>query len=136
MYIKNDANKLRYDLIPPEGLEELARTYTHGASHPDGARRWEQGGSWLRLFAAMMRHAWKWRRGEDYDKESGLHHMASVAFYAMALVTYKVRGVKEDDRVITETDSNQEVYRKWLQRIYSPSDNKGMPRVPFINGAF
>lgn len=109
-YKKDDAGKLRFDLIPPEGLEEVARAYTHGASHPDGARRWEQGGSWLRLFAAAMRHAWKWRRGEDYDAESGLHHMASVAFYALALITYDKRGLSRGDDRHGENVSDGKIY--------------------------
>lgn len=98
MYTKNDADKLRFDLIPPEGIEALAHAYTVGVKEGHGERAWEQGGSWMRLFAALMRHAWKWARGEDLDNKSGIHHMASVAFYAMALITYSARGVKGDDR--------------------------------------
>lgn len=97
-YKKNDSGKLRYDLIPPEGMEALAEAYTRGVKEGHSERGWEAGGSWLRLFAAMMRHAWQWRRGEDYDSKSGIHHLASVAFYCFALITYTKNQRGEDDR--------------------------------------
>lgn len=119
-YQKNDAGKLRFDLIPPEGIEALAHAYTVGVKEGHGERAWEEGGSWMRLFAALMRHAWKWARGEDLDSKSGIHHMASIAFYAMALITYSARGVKGDDRRSERVRfkgwwemSEEEQYRFW-----------------------
>ena len=72
---KDDGGKLRYDLIPPEALEELARVYTVGAERY-GERNWERGITWGRLFAALMRHLWAWWRGEMRDPEDGLPHLA------------------------------------------------------------
>ena len=69
---KFDSNKLRFDLIPVEPLQELARVYTIGAKKY-GDRNWENGLSWSRLFAAMMRHAWKFWMGERNDPEDGQH---------------------------------------------------------------
>lgn len=96
--VKNDHGKLRYDLIPPEGLDALAEVYTIGAGkYAD--RNWELGIKWGRVFGAMLRHAIKWLGGESYDPVDGQHHLASVAWCALALITYEKRGMVEfDDR--------------------------------------
>lgn len=96
---KDDTGKLRYDLIPPEALEELARVYTIGAKKYSD-RNWEKGMSWGRVFAAMMRHSWAWLRGETNDPVDGQHHLSSVAWCAFTLLTYEVRKVGTDDRKV------------------------------------
>jgi hypothetical protein len=97
---KDDTGKLRYDLIPVHPLEELARVYTLGAAKYED-RNWEKGLSWARVFAAMMRHAWAWWRGETYDPTDGQHHLSSVAWCAFALMDYQRRGTGVDDRAPT-----------------------------------
>ncbi len=94
---KHDSGKPRYDLIPPEPLDGLACLYGMGAAKYE-ERNWEKGMNWSRIFGAMMRHAWKWFRGEDYDREDGQHHLLSVIWCAMALYTYAVRSTGNDDR--------------------------------------
>jgi hypothetical protein len=92
-----DADKLRWDLLPPDAMSELVRVYTFGASkYAD--RNWEKGMRWSRCFGSMMRHCWAWMAGERNDPESGCHHLAHVAWNALALVTYQTRGVGQDDR--------------------------------------
>lgn len=93
---KDDEGKVRYDLIPPEALHELARVYTIGANKY-GAHNWRKGGlSTGRVFAAMMRHAWAWLRGERTDPEDGQHHLASVAWGAFTLMM--LERTDDDDR--------------------------------------
>lgn len=94
---KDDLDKLRYDLIPPYALEELARVYTIGAKKY-GDRNWEKGMRWGRIFRALLSHAWKWFRGEKHDQEDGQHHLSSVAWCAFSLMEYERRGLGEDDR--------------------------------------
>lgn len=94
---KNDDGKARFDLIPPEGLWGVAQVAAIGAKKY-GDRNWENGLSWGRLFAAMMRHAWAWMMGEDHDQEDGQHHMASVAWCAMAIMALQARGNGIDSR--------------------------------------
>ena len=65
---KNDFGKERFDLIPPQPLFELANLYAIGARKYED-RNWEKGLKWGRVFAAMMRHAWKFWGGEFYDRE-------------------------------------------------------------------
>jgi hypothetical protein len=84
---KHDSGKARFDLLPAFPLEQMAHLYTFGAKkYAD--RNWEKGISYSRIFAALMRHAWAFWRGEDNDPEHKLHHMTSVAWCAFALVEY------------------------------------------------
>ena len=95
--VKFDTGKARFDLMPPEALEAVANVFTIGASKYS-ARNWEKGMSWGRVFAAMMRHAWAWWRGEERDPSDGQHHLDSVIWCAMVLRTYVERRVGIDDR--------------------------------------
>jgi hypothetical protein len=71
---------------------------------PDGfvyqeTRNWEKGYRWSLSFGALMRHAWAFWGGEDYDTETGSHHMAAVCFHAMALMEFGRTNQDKDDRV-------------------------------------
>ena len=101
--LRFNTGKVRYELLPPEALDALAQHYTQSggpiggpAKNPD--RHWERGMAVLICFGAMMRHAWKWFRGEDHDPETGSHHMIAVAWNAFAIFTYSVRNIGTDDR--------------------------------------
>lgn len=94
---KDDGEKPRVDLVPPEAVFALATVFTYGANKYSD-RNWEGGMRWGRVFAAMMRHAWAWWRGEDLDPESGYPHVWHVLACAAMLVTYWDRKVGEDDR--------------------------------------
>ncbi len=95
--LRFNEGKSRYDLLPPEAIEALAKHYTVGAKkYAD--RNWERGMAWGKCFASLMRHGWAWMRGEDIDPETGTHHMISVAWNAIAIYVYSVRKIGEDDR--------------------------------------
>ena len=95
--LRFDAGKLRYDLVPADAFAELVKVYTIGAQkYAD--RNWEKGMSWSRCFGSLCRHTWAFWRGQDYDDETGCHHMAHAAWNAMALVSYTFRKVGTDDR--------------------------------------
>ena len=90
--------KPRFDLLPPEAIIALADHFRKG-SEKYAERNWEKSGPWCsKTFASMERHAWAWMNGEDYDQENGSHHMIAVAWNALALYTYHMRGVGVDDR--------------------------------------
>lgn len=96
--LKKDAGKLPYDLLPLDAVEELTKIYQMGANKY-APHSWEQGMRYSRVYAALLRHLFAWWRGEDKDQESGLSHMAHVAWNALALLTYTLRGKTEyDDR--------------------------------------
>ena len=98
---KKDKGKPRYDLIPGDALHEVVKVLSNGAEkYAD--RNWEIGQPWGKVFGAMMRHCWAWWRGEELDKESGLHHMAHAGVEALFLLAYALRKVGIDDRSLKQ----------------------------------
>jgi hypothetical protein len=95
--LRYDDGKPRFDLLPPEAMWALAELYRVGASKY-AARNWERGMSWMKCFACLMRHAWRWMAGEEHDSETGCHHMIHVAWNAIAIFVYIKRGIGTDDR--------------------------------------
>lgn len=82
---KYDKGKLRYDLIPPEMLEGIAEVLTYGANKY-GDNNWQELEDFNnRYYAALERHLQAWRKGEDFDEESSLHHLAHAATNALFL---------------------------------------------------
>lgn len=95
---KNDAGKIRLDLIPPEATVALGKVLTMGAAkYAD--RNWEKGFNWSRSIAALKRHLTAWEAGENTDPESGYSHMWHVLCNAAFLVTFEARNIGTDDRV-------------------------------------
>jgi hypothetical protein len=91
----------RYDLIPPEALEFLAKIYgksckDHGGKYD--ARNWEKGYAWGKSFRALIGHAFAAWRGEWLDPESGLPHFAHAAWHCLTLITYHDHKLGTDDR--------------------------------------
>jgi hypothetical protein len=101
---KNDGGKLRFDLLPVEPLKQVVHVYTMGAAKYTD-RNWEKGMRWGRIFAALMRHAWAWWAGERNDPVDGQHHLASVAWCALALMEYEQTHPELDDRPCTAITS-------------------------------
>jgi len=96
-HLRKDDGKSRLDLLPPEAILALGDLYAQGALKYT-PRGWEEGMSWGRCLGSLLRHVFKWARGEDYDKDTGAHHMISAAWNAIALYTYHVRKIGIDDR--------------------------------------
>lgn len=94
---KDDGDKLRMDLLPPELLEGTAAILTFGAGKY-GARNWEMGMAWSRPFGALMRHMWAWWRGENTDPETGKSHLWHAACCVAFLMAYEARQIGKDDR--------------------------------------
>lgn len=82
--VKHDKGKLRYDLIPVEPLEDLAKVFTMGAGKY-GDDNWKLGLSVDRLYAAVERHLSERRKGFLRDTESGLPHTAHAMWGCMAI---------------------------------------------------
>ena len=90
--------KIRYDLIAPWALEQLAKVYTYGTRKYDDDNWWK-GLKWRKdVFGCIERHIWKWMRGEKYDDESGLHHLAHAAWNCFTLMEYERNNIGIDDR--------------------------------------
>lgn len=94
--LRFDSGKLRLDLLPPEWELELARITTEG-SKKYAPRNWERGMPWTKMIGCFRRHFLKFMMGEKYDKETGCHHLALAAWNLLALMSYDMRGVGEND---------------------------------------
>ena len=83
---KFDTDKLMYDLIPTECLEELAKVLTFGAKKyaPNNWQKVDNFSS--RYYSALQRHLEAWRKGEKVDAESGLHHLSHALCNVMFLL--------------------------------------------------
>lgn len=83
---KYDNGKLRWDLLPIRELEEIVKVYTFG-SQKYGDNKWQglENGK-ERYYAALLRHLAEYRKGNAIDDESGLLHIAQVAWNAIALL--------------------------------------------------
>ena len=90
----------RFDLIPADVMEELARHYGRGCQkYAD--RNWERGYKWSLSVAALERHLnlWKQRQDIDHDPEIGdFPHLVAVIWHACALLAFQKRGKGTDDR--------------------------------------
>lgn len=94
---KDDAEKPRMELIPPEAIVAMADILTFGAKKYS-VRNWETGMAWGRVFGALMRHLWAWWAGEKADKETGRSHLWHALCCVAFLVAYEARGAGNDDR--------------------------------------
>jgi len=95
--VKFDADKPRYDLLPPEGIGAVADILTVGAKKY-AARNWEQGMDWSRPFGAALRHLFAWWGGENTDRDTGRSHLWHAACNIFFLIAYEARGSGTDDR--------------------------------------
>lgn len=92
------SKEARYDLIPVQPLEYLARLYGKGAEKYDD-NNWAKGYDWKFSYAAMQRHANQFWGGEDNDPEMGLPHLASVAWHAFTMMYFMENYPEYDSRM-------------------------------------
>lgn len=93
------AGKVRYDLVAAWGMEQIAKVYTYGTIKYDDDNWWK-GLKWKKdVLGCIFRHTWAWVRGERFDPESGLHHLAHAAWNCITLMEYEKNGIGVDDRV-------------------------------------
>lgn len=74
-FMKFDAGKLRYSLIPPKAMKELAKVLTYGAKKYK-PNNWQLVEDKDRYVDALYRHLEAWRNGEKFDEESKLSHLS------------------------------------------------------------
>jgi hypothetical protein len=95
--IRYNEGKLRFDLVNPKAHAEMVKVLTMGAKkYAD--RNWELGMTWTSVIASLKRHTQAIERGEDFDPESGLLHVAHVACNAHFLTAYYKIYPQGDDR--------------------------------------
>ena len=90
--IKNDRKdgKQRWELLPIPLLEEVVKVYTFGAQKykPNSWQNLDDG--YNRYKAALLRHLAAYEKGETHDPESGLHHLAHMAWNALAMLYFAI----------------------------------------------
>lgn len=94
---KDDQDKPRMDLLPPEMLDAVAMVLTFGAGKY-GERNWEKGMAWGRPYAALLRHMNAWWAGEETDPETGMSHLWHAGCCIAFLIAFECRGIGADDR--------------------------------------
>lgn|SRR5574344_916969 len=84
--LKYDNEKLRWDLLPLEDIEDVVKVYTEGVKKyapnswqnlPDGYNRYK---------AAMFRHLLEYEKGNTIDEETGCLHLSQVVWNAIAML--------------------------------------------------
>lgn len=85
-FMKFDGGKLRYNLVPPKAMEELAKVLTYGTKKYK-PNNWQQIDDTERYIDALYRHLEAWRAGEKVDDESKLSHL-SHAFTNIAFLIH------------------------------------------------
>lgn len=129
--VKLDTGKIRFDLLPPDALEAVAQVYTFGAEKY-AARNWELGMDWGRVYAAGQRHQHAFWRGENTDQETGYLHTAHMAFAALTLTAFQLRGIGNDSRGPLATPPAVPVTRAVIAIEYR-DDRVSMSREDFAS---
>jgi len=97
--LKYDDEKLRWDLLPYEIMEEVVKVLTFGAQKYkiNNWKKVECGK--MRYFAAAMRHLVAWYKGEENDSETGLNHLAHAIcsiIFVFWHSKYECKGSKDE----------------------------------------
>lgn len=106
---KKDEGKARWDLLPLEVVDAVARILTRGAQKY-AARNWEKGIAYGRVFAGVMRHLTEWWICKLFGRDGINHtdgpesHIDHAITGLMFLSAYEKRNMTAfDDRPGTET---------------------------------
>lgn len=132
--IKYDEKKNRLDLIPFDALEEIGLVFSYGSlKYTD--RNWEGGMNWSRLFGAILRHLIAFWRGENFDPETNLSHLAHAGCGILMLLATFRRQIGKDNRVEKESYDHQksisiseyEKLKNYIMTLIEEKKNKKTP---------
>src|SRR5574344_424715 len=105
--VKNDFldNKLRWDLLPLEEVEDIVKVFTAGANKY-GDNNWQHlENGYQRYKAAMFRHLLEYEKGTEFDVETGCRHLAQVAWNAIAILYLSKHSTSDEhEKLIQELD--------------------------------
>ena len=111
--LRYNTGKIRLELIPPTALKKVAQVFTAGAEKY-GERNWEKGLAWKDVTASLKRHLLAFEMGEDYDKESGIEHLAHLVCNALMLLEYQ--------HLYPEGDNRVQWFKKPFKKVYLDID--------------
>ncbi len=95
--VKHDNEKLPLHLLPPDAVEAIAEILAFGRVKY-GARNWERGMAWSRVYRAALGHLFAWWMRRGNDPETGKSHLWHAGCCILFLITYELRSVGIDDR--------------------------------------
>jgi len=97
--LHKDEGKIGYHyILAMPGLFWVAAVGDYGAIKYRDQFNYKKGMPWMKLIGSCSRHLIAFVRGEDNDKESGLPHLAHLAYDALMLLDYKENHIDLDDR--------------------------------------
>ena len=90
---KFDEDKLRWDLLPLDIMEDVVRVLTLGAKKY-GPENWKcVAHAKRRYIAALLRHLTEYEKGYNIDDESGVSHLAHVITNGIFLLYFEKESV-------------------------------------------
>lgn len=116
--LRYNAGKLRLSLLPTSFIralshnlrgaliEETVRVLEFGAGKYS-PNNWRASGSWIKVFDSALRHAFAFACGEEYDQESGLHHLGHLGCNLAFLLEFEEQKSGVDDRYKVATNFNK-----------------------------
>jgi len=125
--IRYSEGKLPFKLLPWDAMVELVKVYLHGCGKY-APRNWEQGLGFDNTFDSLQRHAIAWYLGEDHDPDSGLWHMSQVAWNALALLAFQLRGRTDLDDRPKFSLKRVKKYKKKMKKQAKKKAKKGAQR--------
>jgi 5'(3')-deoxyribonucleotidase len=113
--LRYNNGKIRYDLLEPFAIQELAKVFTKGSEKYE-PHNWLKGMNWSKMRASLGRHLASFDMGHDFDidpncenckkgdctNHTGLYHIAQVAWNAMAILSYYRYYPEGDDRMLSK----------------------------------
>ena len=105
--VKFDEGKVPLELVPASMMWATAKVLAFGAKKY-GARNWEKGMEWSRVYGALLRHVTCWFAGcgptkrsflfGEIDDETQLSHLWHAACCIAFLIEWEETAVGTDDR--------------------------------------
>lgn len=98
---KDDQHKIRPTLVlgsMSHAIVEVVKLGTFGAEKYDDDNWKTVEDKEKRYEDALLRHYLAWKTAEDYDQETGCHHLASIAWNALALLEIEICKTYEDSQ--------------------------------------
>ncbi len=94
---KNDSGKMDHSLIPQVAVDKLSEALMVGC------RKYSRfnycaGMEASRIVSALLRHAFAWNEGAEFDKEDGHHHLGAVMACCAMILRQQELGTLLDDR--------------------------------------
>lgn len=123
--IKLDTEKPRMDLVFSgfsKALQLVGDIGTYGAvKYTDNG--WQEVDNGIeRYLSAMLRHYFKYKDGEYYDRESELPHLAHMAWNALAVLELSERGHLTDECNCSCNNKSDSDVRRIMYDFYGYND--------------